>query len=67
MQMKGGRKKQNKTVGGDNLVEKCNGFLGVKWLLFHNKIEADDKLLINIIEAIVAAGGRETPFYEKVY
>lgn len=54
-------------MGGDNLVEKCNGFLGVKRLLFHNKIEADDKLLIIIIEAIVAAGGRETPFYEKAY
>lgn len=53
--MKGGRKKQNQTVGGDNLVEKCNGFLGVKRLLFHNKNEADDKLLINVIEAIVVA------------
>lgn len=65
--MKGDRKKQNKAVGGDNLLEKCNGFLGVQRLLFHNKIEADDKLLINIIEAIVAAGGSETPFYERAY
>lgn len=26
------------TVGGDNVVEKWNGFLGVKLLLFHSKV-----------------------------